>query len=381
MKTTFKKVVSLALVICTVCVLALTSCGGNSGSGNDKAEAGRNDFIESIGGTSETYKGSVSEISYESADEAINAYVENEAAGKNGTVQNVDAVSKGELNDAEVKALEIPADMQEGITSVEKFEVTYTLAAEEVSSVAASSNSGTKVIIYIIRYGKEWRYYTPCPVNGETITKSYYDSIFDTELYDNCTFVNESKAEVTQDGVTYNITIKQTIKRDGDNIFFEQVVSGSQELITSQGIKQTYLAAYITMEDDVKTTYVQTTANGSWTKGYLSQSVDPFSSQQYLDYSYFSKTDFGFALKDDNAQRFYKETINSNPMLSKFLDDAKLDLYAEYYVKEGALSGMRMEYSADITGTLYNTQFHSVTVGENIMSCTNYGTTVVQKPF
>ena len=380
MKTTFKKIVSLAMVLCTVCALVLTSCGGSNSDGNDKAEAGRSDFIESLGGVSETFKGSVSLESYESADDAINAYVDNEVAGKNGTVQNVDAVSKGTLNDSEVKALEIPAEQQEGIVSVEKYEVTYTLAAEQAQALSSKAQGGSTVVLYVIKYTKDWKYYTPCPVTGETVTKSYYDSVFNAEMYDNCTFVNESTAEVTQDGVTYNMTIKQTIKRDGDNIYFEQVIDGSAQLLQSQGLTQKYLAAYITMEDGVKTTYVQTAANGSWTRGYLSQSVDPFSSQQYLDYSYFSKTDFGFALKDDNAQRFYKETINSNPLMSQFLDDAKLDLYAEYYVKEGALSGMRMEYSADITGTLYNQSFHSVTIGENVMSCTNYGTTVVENP-
>jgi len=398
-KSKFLLLVVLMLTLCMLSTVLFTACGGDDegdtsssvesstpdssskdDQNEDKGAEGRDEFIDSLGGVSDTYEGAVSEESYDSANEAATAYVNNEVAG-NSNVEDVEAVSKGELSANAIKELKLPEELQEGITSVEKFEVSYSLSEEEALSLAASSKSSYKIYVYVIRYGKEYKYYTPCPVNGETITKSYYDSVFNTEKYDNCTFTKTSVVEVKAGTQKLSATIAQTIKRDGNKILFEQTVTGDPDLTVQLGATQPYLAAYMEIDENGRsTTHVKMSESGPWQEGYLqgvnAESVVPFQ-DQYLDYTYFSKTDFGFALKGDNALRFYEETIAAQGQ-SQYLDDAKLDLYAEYYVADGTLSGMRMEYSATIKVSAF---VSSTTVGENTMTCTDYGTTVVEKPF
>lgn len=385
--------VALMLTLCLLSTSLFTACGGTEDDGTgetesssgtsgdsqlDKGAEGRDEFITELGGVSDTYVGAVSEESFETAEEAASAYVSNEVAGE-ANVTSVEAVSKGQLSSSAVNALNLPAELKEGLTSVEEFEVSYALSEEAAASMSASSRSTIKIKVYVIKYGKDYKYYTPCPVNGETITKSYYESVFNNEKYDNCTFVKKSVVSVTMLGVEYEMVITQNIKRDGDKIYFEQSITGDNEL-TSQFGSQTYLAAYMEKDESGSDkTYVKTSSYASWSEGYLtginSASLVPFY-DQYLDYTYFSKTNFGFALKGDNALQYYTETINAQGA-GQFLDDAELDLYAEYYVADGTLSGMRMEYSAKINVS----GITQTTVGENTMTCTNYGTTVVEKPF
>ena len=371
--------ITLMLALCVLSTALLTSCGGEEPDPQlEKGAEGRDEFIAELGGVSETYVGSVSEESYETAKDAANAYVSNEVAG-DSNVTNVSADSKGQLSSSEIDELNLPADLKTGLTSIEKFEVSYTLSDSAVASMASSSKNAVTITVYVIRYGKEYKYYNPCPVNGETITKSYYESVFNYDKYDNCTFVKKSVAEVTMLNQKYEMLVTQTIKRDGDKIYFEQSITGDAEL-TSQFGSQTYMAAYIEKDEDGNSkTYVKTSAGATWGQGSLygvnAESLVPFY-DQYLDYTYFSKTNFGFALKGDNALQFYTETISAQGA-GQYLDDAELDLYAEYYVAEGVLSGMRMEYSAKINVSGVT----QTTVGENTMTCTNYGTTVVEKPF
>ncbi len=388
------RLLSLLLVFCLLATVLLTACDSDKDDDDDddgktektdKAASGRNEFISDIGGVSETYEGAVSELTYETAEEAASAYISNEVVGDNAYAENVVAESKGELASADVDKLNLPEELKEGITAVEKFEVSYTLAGEarvaQMSS-AMDNDSSYKVIVYVIRYGIEWKYFTPMPVKGDTITKSYYESVFNEEKYENCTFVNVSSVKVTSSAggqsMSYQATITQTIKRADGKIYFEQTVVGDNEMISQMGVGiSRYLCGYIEETDNGKVTYIKNSENGVWQEGYLTNNVNPFGGQEDVDYSYFSKTDFGFALKGENARQYYRQAASGGALL----DDAKLDLYAEYYVSGGVLSGMRMEYSAEISQKIGGSTVSSVTEGLNKMSCTDYGTTVVEKPF
>ena len=59
----------------------------------------------------------------------------------------------------------------------------------------------------------------------------------------------------------------------------------------------------------------------------------------------------------------------------------EIDMYAEYYVSEGVLSGMRVDADVDMTvnqGGSSGTLEETVTT---VTKCTDYGTTVIKKPF
>ena len=104
---------------------------------------------------------------------------------------------------------------------------------------------------------------------------------------------------------------------------------------------------------------------------------------QYLDYTYFTKTSYGFALNQENSRRYFMQALGA-ALEGRGIDlntsDAQLDMFAEYYVADGVLSGMRL--SADfewtiaedgIVGTIKET-------AETMLKCTNYGTTVIERP-
>ncbi|MBO5261824.1 MAG: hypothetical protein J6B45_02140 [Clostridia bacterium] len=398
-KSKFFRILVLMLAFCLLATSLFTACGNKDKDDdddeeeeeeegdkeNDKAAEGRDEFIDEIGGVSDTYVGSVSDETYVYAEEAASAYVEFELAG-DSYVEVDEVISKGELSSSEINKLNLPSELTDGLDAVEKFEVYYEIYDEETYSTASAQakDPRTKVIVYVIRYGEDYKYYTPCPVNGETITRSYYDSVFDNERFENCTFVKESTVTVKQNGVAYEMVLKQTIKRADNKIFFEQTIDGD-EVLTGQFTNQSYMAAYIeTDEDGYDTTYVKTSIEAGWTEGYLTgvnaETLVPFY-DQYLDYTYFSKTNFGFALKDENAVKYYREAAGANAGSAQYLDDADLELYAEYYVSDGVLSGMRMEYNAEIDTKISGVRVQSTTIGENKMTCTDYGTTIVEKPF
>ena len=131
--------------------------------------------------------------------------------------------------------------------------------------------------------------------------------------------------------------------------------------------------------------------DGEWNSAYLQQigysdleELTPFY-DQYLDYTYFTKTNYGFALADDNARKYFSDALSQAfgaAGVGGYVndDDMELDMYAEYYVCDGVLSGMRVNASVDLTLSVYG---QTATLEESIVStvkCTDYGTTVIERP-
>ena len=417
--TQIKRLLALLLSVSMIfSMLLLTGCGDkksededndekpgvsdDGGYKNEKAEEGRADFIDELGGVSETYTGAVSETSYESAEDAARAFVATEIVGnKEATVESVK--SEGELSTKEVNDLKLPDDVKKGMLSVEKLEVSYSV--EDLESAyangsvvpCAAEKTNSTVIVYVIKYETNWKYYSPAPINGNTITKSYYDSVFNAEKYKNCTLESESTISlnvVGTDGtetytVVMEISAKQLIKHAGNKVYAEistttKMSQNGVENVTPQNI---YL--YLEENGDSITCYVKTSEDGEWVSGSLNTigftSVDqltPFY-DQYLDYSYFTKTSFGFAIEKENARQYLKETLAA--MSSMFptdfnQNDLNIDMYAEYYVADGVLSGMRTDAQIDFSMVEDGVTATAEESVVGITTVTNYGTTVVESP-
>ncbi|MBE6589673.1 MAG: hypothetical protein E7643_05785 [Ruminococcaceae bacterium] len=414
---TFKRLVSLLLILAmTAALLLTTGCqfpvGGDIGdggknegtSGQEEVENDpvRNEFIEGLGGVSETFKGAVSELSYPSAEEAAEAFVAEELSGESeAKIENV--VSNGTLSDSEIKESGIPADLLEGCDAVEEYEVTYVLNEDSASDFLEDSgmtklaakdtlNKSVKVKVYVIKINNEWKYFTPMPVTGDTISKSYYDSVFNSEKYKNCTFESTTEMEmvVTNGPETMNMTMKmsQLIKFQEGKIYLEQTTEMSNE---TGEMETDAMYAYMEETDDGIACYVKMGKDSTeWMEGDLTMlgfmSLDdlaPFA-DQYLDYTYFTKTNYGFALEEENARR-YMSTALGGSLGSLGVDfdsdDAKLEMLAEYYVCGGVLSGMRNEADIEMEVTADGITNGIKEVVKATTTCTDYGTTVVEKPF
>ena len=367
------------------------------------ADDDRDDFIDGIGGVSDTFAGAVSEDSYSTPEDAAVAFVENEVVGeKNAEIVNL--VSKGDLSNSEVDDLEIPEEMAEGIQSVELIEVEYDISdysvnASNVENLAkASTTSKTyKVKVYVIKYTVDWKYFVPMPVTGDTISKSYYDSVFDSSKYANCTFENTSivtaevdaKAEGQKQKMTMKIEMYQIVKYADNKVYFEQRTTSTQEGTGMETTtEESVLYAYMEEVDGRFVTYVKNGVDGYWTEGDLvmvgvsnMKELRPFYNQ-YLDYTYFTKEAYGFKLGQESAREYMRQALSATAGLGNLIDidTMDIDMYAEYYVNEGALSGMRMDA---VIGMDMEQQGVKMVIDERvetIAKCTDYGTTVVENP-
>ena len=399
----FKKFLALSLVVLMLfTAIFATGCVKKDEGGDQDGEVskldgsvGRSEFINSIGGVSETYKGAVSKESYSTAEDAAKSFVTEEIVGSNTAV--VSGVTlKRTLSETEASSL-IPSEVGgAGIVEVQQHEVTYSvndgkssIKAESGYTNVDSFDTTRKIDVYIIKYENDWKYFSPMPVTNTTVTKSYYDSVFNSDRYSNCTFevTTDMKMSVESGGQSesFDCTITQTMKFAGDKILLTQTVSGDT---TQLGLSGANMQAYIEKADGSAKIYVKQGTSSSWVEGNLYQvgftNIDdlaPFATA-YFDYTYFNKTDYGFALTGENAKKYFTSVFNQMAGgIAGMLDQMNIDMYAEYYVQNGALSGCRTEANVNLE---MNTQGVTAKLDESVKAvttCTNYGTTVVTKPF
>ena len=361
-------------------------------SGEEDVDPDRNLFIDSIGGVSETFKGAVSENTYSTANEAASAFVSEEIAGE--SIANVRSVkSNGELSQSKINSLNIPAELLVGSDSVEEMEVTYDL---ETASAYARSGGTTyaytrTIKVYVIKFGVDWKYFTPAPITGDTITKSYYDSVFNSEKYKNCTFENNAEITITASAageyMDMKMSTRQLIKHADGKVYLEQTVSSTGSLAEMD--EALTLCIYLETVGDEVVCYVKNPDGDDWLQcdlgmvGFASlDQLVPFH-DQYLDYTYFTKTGYGFALNQENSRRYFMQALGAaleGMGIDLNTSDAQLDMFAEYYVADGVLSGMRLDADFEwsiledgISGTIKET---AVTT----LKCTDYGTTVIERP-
>ena len=366
----------------SVCMIAVICLGSASCSLFEKSEAEKeNDFIKSIGGVSETYVGSVSTVTYNTPEKAAQAYVSEQVVGnKQASVVNTRSLS--ELSKQEVNAMNLPKDIQDGIVSVQEMEVEY--STQEIVRTS-TNNTNNKVKVYVIKYENDWKYYTPAPITGETISKDYYDSVFNYEKYKNCTFSSSFEIDMTMMlVVNTKMSMTQVIKYNENKIYIEQTITTSS--LNEKSEESIYV--YLEMLENGYECYAKATENNMrWENVELYQvgfnsveELTPFY-DQYLDYTYFTKTNFGFQMSDANARQYMIESLNKESSLGDYIQELDknmdMDMFVKYYVSNGVLSGIREDASFSIN--LDDIQMDIEIVAQS--SCTNYGSTVITKPF
>lgn len=390
-----KKIVA----IIAVSVLALTmvfsvGCG--------KKEAGfkynEKDFVNEIGGTSDTYEGAVSSDSYDDADSCAGDYVKNEVVGsKNASIVSVQAGS--ELTSAEVSAIGVSASVLGDYEWVKKYNVTYTendTADGGITFMADRDVSRTQVV-YVVKYTDGgFKYIAPKPLNGETITNSYYESLFNNEEYANCTMTSTTKIDLDisasyqgekQKG-TMTINYNTLTKIDGNKIYLEMTIKSVYGDVLAEGdmpnVDQT-LKAYIISTDNGYDLYFYDSDNGSWQSGTFSdvglnsyKDLLPFVSMRELDYTYYKKTDYGCEVDFGRMADYLMDSLGDALGAGiQYLDQMKIDGYAKLYVSRGVLSGAReyIDLSCNIEQQGVKVKLSESALVEIV--CNNYGTTVV----
>ena len=399
-----KKILSLVLaILLLVSATCLVGCGGSSnsnGSTNKPAEkdAQAEALVSEIGGASETFVGALSKETYASAEEAAKAYVAEEVVGEK-EAEILDTKSNGTLSDKEIKKAGIPDSLLANADAVEELEITYSVSDSTmdggVTLLAETLNTKKTVKVYVIKCGVNWQYFTPRPVTGDTITKSYYDSVFNSEKYKNCTFKTsmtvkaKTKASYQGESFTQNteMLMEQLIKFADGKIYLESTTKTTDDM---QGINETTkIWAYMETVDGKVNCYVKTEEGGEWMRGSLTSigfstldDLTPFN-DQYLDYTYFQKTDYGFSLSDENAQSYFEQALGdiAGALADMITSDMDFEMLAKYVVQEGTLSAMITDAKIVMNIEQEGVKMNIDEVVSGKTTCTNYGTTVVEKPF
>ena len=392
----------LAVGVIAICACAIIILGGYgidfrnfvSNDGGEAYDPEVDAFINELGGVSETFEGVISNYSYSSPTEAAEAFVTEELSGYGYvSIDHIDP--KGELSDSEITSLNFPDYVVNGCDAIEKLEVTYNQGGSSYYSredTAASNSSDHKtIVVYVIKYGVDWKYFAPLPETGNTINKSYYDSVFNTERYQNCTLEQSQTVtihvEAEGESVDMEVVMDQLIKYDYGKIYMEQ-----RSTTISNGVEDTTVI-YIYIEEDeygYTTCYAKMDDSDYWYQASLSavgfyslEELTPFY-DQYLDHTYFTKTGYGFELADENARKYFSDALDqafSAAGLGGYIsDDMNLDMYAQYYVCEGALSGMRIDASVDMSLEVMGQTATLAETVNTVLKCTNYGSTVIDRP-
>ena len=162
-----KKAVCLGLTAALACGCLLAGCGKEA---------------TKPAPTDTSFQGAVSAVTYESAEAAVKGFLFEEVGG-----DGVEFVSYAEgktLSKEEEAALAL-GTASEGLTSVTQGTVTY----REVGAEETLTRS-----VYVLHYADAFRFFTPATIAvGESITKSYFESLFALENFRTCEMVFEQR--------------------------------------------------------------------------------------------------------------------------------------------------------------------------------------------
>lgn len=379
----------LSATVALSCV-GLTACGDPDNSGapyNPPAPAP--DTTE----PGETYTGAVSEQEYDSVNDAVLGFLEEELSGNKTQAVFVAYEKEEELNSAQIAELDL-GEAAVGLISVEKGKVEYSelkisLPPEfdegdmySYTKNSAASEEGAVTYhrtVYILGYTGMFRFFVPPVEEGETITASYFSSTFKGEDYINCTMDVVMNETFMFDGETH--TYRNTaLAKATENMLYEYGVSDS----TYDGYtSKSYHEAYISNSSNgLCTVSHNRMEEGEWEAYHISfynedeglydygddiETVNDYFmvwfDQRFgqLDHTYFVKTSTGYELNSEKYEQFARDYYH-------FDGASTLSLAYTIKVSDGRMSEVYMKI--DMGG-----EFSEMTV-----KFLDFGTTVISVP-
>ena len=185
-----KLVASILIVILAItCLMSFVGCN-NDNSDNDKDETSDDDFV-----------GAISQSTYESVEDAIKGFLDEEISGMAFTAEYVGYTKIADLSQEEVDTLAVDEELKDEIVNIEKCEVEYIERSNTREELLASTSKDTCArVVYIIVYNVGYRFYVPIDEIGQSASASSIEFILRNEKYKNCTI----KFEVNDNGGKFN---------------------------------------------------------------------------------------------------------------------------------------------------------------------------------
>ncbi len=346
------------------------------------------------GNYSETFKGVLSEETFDSKEEAATAFFEEEIAEESLSHYTVSYEKGTDLTQEEIAALQLGDVKVEDIKSAERGTVNYSLKNSESASVraVASQTEGKQVSVILLGIEDSFRYYIPQPGIGEQISQSYLDSVCDLSSYKNFTMTAKSTSSVSEkvsmqgqsQSIKYSIDLSLTLKVTETAAFIEATTSASGNVPGAEGMptgKQTS-TMYVVVEDEQLVAYVKGedgtySRNASLFYGYDSLAELFTYEQPDFDHTLFEKTKTGFKLSADKFDEYVMD--NFGEIFGEF-DGLKISGEATYFVTEGRLAKGTTKISASNSISEGGTSI-SISCGASAsVDYTAFGSTVVTLP-
>lgn len=366
MKKIVLSFVAAFVLLFSVCIAGCDGCGKKGGN------------------YSETFKGAVSEETYETHDDAVQGFLDTEISGKTTKAVLVSYTKEKELSVNEVNSLAIDEEYKEGLISVEKGNVKYkenSVTSAQASLCSAESGETRDKVIYILTYTGVFRFFTPAVDNGDTLTSSYFDSTFDGEKYLNCTMEATIRTEGSQGGVKYTQENTATAKVTHEALYEHDEVKAT---VNGQDVPSTELGGNnvdVYILDTSDGLYQLQKKSDSWQAlnltnsnlgMYRAENVNDYFMMWFkqrfneLDHTYFEKTSTGYALRADKYNDFIKTQQGMSSLGSDF------DLSYVINISEGRFSDVSMKIGLTVQGASATT--------EMVIKFKDFGTTSIDVP-
>lgn len=372
------------LAVALIGAIGLSACGGG-------AEVGS---LSNVG--NESFEGCISTETYTSAEEAAKGFLKEEIDGGMTSAKYVSYEKTGELTSSDIEALSLGDLTAADITSAEIGTITFNLSTKNSSlaSAPASGQDSTRTqTVYLLGLSDgAYRYFVPAARNGEMLTKSYYEDMWNPEHYLNCTISMNMTYE-------FNMSVSgQTAKVLLDLSFESKTTKTSMWAKIGMNVRAEGEGAE-QMEDLLEALAASATemyaleADGSLyscVKSGEDWIVEPMpgvtfyelmmernaSQPEFLDYSYFEKTDSGFAIAPEKFE-LYCENFIGGLGLGTASASATADGEATYFVKDKRLEKATVRIGLSM-GAQNGTQIsYAASVECNYK---DYGTTTVEIP-
>lgn len=374
------KLFACLLALALFGALALTACG--------KPEVGS---LSNAG--NESFAGQISEKSYATADEAATAFLEKELNGSTTTAAFVSYEKTGDLSQDELAKLPLGDVKASDVAAAEVGKVTYRLQGMDgrKSDPEAEEQNRTQTV-YLLGVDDSFRYFVPAARNGEMLTKSYFEDFWDNNHFLNGTSsvkiamgieFNDGTHEMKADlDVSLDLKVCETGAWLKTNVNLDASGEGAEQLGSMIGDgKYVNMESYFveeTVGGQKSLTVCSKVGDGEWNVSRNSLLADSLSDlflqntqPNFLDYTYFEKTEDGFALAPEKFELFVENY--GNPLASM---GAKAEGEANYQVKDKRLTKATLKMSANVSVEGATMAYRTSCVCDYF----DYGKTVVTLP-
>ena len=328
-----------SLLVCLVCIavsLSVIACSGETASPREE------------------FKGVFSTYEYVTEDIAMQSFVENEFKAAEYNVEYVNYSVLEDVTEEELNGLNYSGIKKEDIASAKKVKISY-----KIDSIIC------KHIAYVMQFGEEdakYRYYSPKPSEGEALTISYANYLFDKKEMSNVTVTEKTSmsAENQDLSLDYSMTFRYSYNAIGFSYSLSSKQAGQAYsekfdgamLMSARGVR-----AYTLGTDDK---YQDSTdlLNGLLYIGHDLENSGVINELKQTDFVVFVKRGDSFVLREEIKSSIIELVKKQEGASEVYSYSTSINVSGEritemVVVLDAMVSGQRVKVTMKITFTQY----------------------------